>query len=135
MATAVATKSKLRQRIDPLRPTAQNRPREALTGNPSGWKPLELHVLVLPDTPSALSSSGLIHLPDEAVETAWYAQHLGTLVAVGGKAFYDWPEADRLAPGARVHINRYQGQIIEGRDGRKYRLMNDKDILAVEDGS
>jgi co-chaperonin GroES (HSP10) len=121
-----------RRTPDPLKPPLSTELPEPVQGNLSGWRPLECKVLVLPDTPRALTATG-IHIPNATVDREWHAQHLGTLVAVGGLAFQDWPESDRPRPGDRIHLNRYQGQVIEGADGRKYRLMNDVDILAVAD--
>jgi len=100
--------------------------------NTSGFEPLDLRVLVLPDPIEERTSGGII-LPDAKKERDKFAQQLGTLIAVGENA---WEEASgrspnfrRPRPGERIVFSRYGGVLIEGRDGKEYRLMNDIDIV------
>lgn len=108
--------------------------------NRSGFEPLDLRVLVLPDP--AETKVGSILLPDGEVEKKEMAMTFGTLVAVGECAF---SEAGRQArdngasftaprPGDRVVFAKYGGIQIKGKDGEKYRLMNDEDIIGREQG-
>ena len=102
--------------------------------NESGIRPVEYKILVLPD-PIEEKTAGGIFKPDQTHERESWAQVKGTLVAAGGRAFEDFPEDERgnLAPGARVYFAKYQGILIEGADGKEYRLCNDKDIGGVID--
>lgn len=100
--------------------------------NTSGFAPLDLRVLVLPDPIEEKVRS--IIMPDSVIEQKKWAQARGTLVAVGDNA---WEEAKARAPGFappcpgdRILYGKYSGQTIEGADGRQYQIMNDDDILA-----
>jgi chaperonin GroES len=100
--------------------------------NTSGFEPLDLRVLVLPDDVETKTSGGII-IPDMTGEREKYAMIFGTLVAVGENA---WEEAaarsakfDKPAPGDRVVYAKYGGIEIKGRDGKQYRLMNDEDVI------
>jgi co-chaperonin GroES (HSP10) len=104
--------------------------------NASGFVPIDKRVLVLPD--EAPVKIGSLYMPDSKVERDKFAQCDATLVAVGETA---WAEAtseaarhglEFTAPAAgdRVLIQKYGGTMLEGRDGKQYRIMNDDDILA-----
>lgn len=100
--------------------------------NTSGFEPLDLRVLVLPD-PVEVKTAGGIIIPDATGEREKYAMMFGTLVAVGENA---WEEAAgrsasfvKPVPGARVVYAKYGGIEIKGRDGKQYRLMNDEDVV------
>jgi co-chaperonin GroES (HSP10) len=58
----------------------------------------------------------------------------GTIVAVSPMAFKfeDWPEGYRKpGVGARVAYVQHAGKLIEGQDGKEYRIITDKDVMAV----
>ena len=97
--------------------------------NKSGIRPVEYKILILPDSVEETTAGGIIK-PLRAHEMEQWAQVKGTLVALGGKAFIDFPEAERevLKPGARVYYRKYEGIVIPGADGEEYRLCNDKDV-------
>lgn len=106
--------------------------------NKSGMVPVGTKVLVLPDEVAEKSAGGVI-LPESTKETNDFAVCTGTLVAVGGAAFSDWPHSDRVWPGGtpkvgdRVFMAKYAGVVIEGKhDGRRYRLCQDTDIAGME---
>lgn len=101
--------------------------------NPSGISPLDLRVLVLPDTIEKKSAGGII-LPDANIDQKKAAQCKATLIEAGENA---WEEAAARSlnfikpqPGARILISKYGGIEVEGKDGVKYRLMNDEDVTA-----
>jgi co-chaperonin GroES (HSP10) len=100
--------------------------------NTSGLRPVEYKILILPDAVEETSAGGIIK-PSKAHETEQWAQVKGTLVAIGGKAFIDWPDEERevLKPGARVYYRKYEGIVISGADGEEYRLCTDKDVGGV----
>lgn len=103
--------------------------------NTSGFDPLDLRVLILPDTAEKITAGGII-LPEAEVDKKAMAMTFGTLVAAGVNA---WEEAasrseafQRPVVGDRVVFAKYGGIEIKGRDGVKYRLMNDEDIVGRE---
>lgn len=105
--------------------------------NRSGMKPLCDKVVVLCDQASAITKGG-IHIPDDIKERTGFAALSGVLVAVGDQAFaYDharlvkW-EGDRPKVGDRVFFQKYSGIEHYGKDGLMYRLMEDRQISAVE---
>jgi len=57
----------------------------------------------------------------------------GVLVAISPLAFTydDWKGANPPKVGDEVLFAKYAGAVVDGKDGKKYRLTNDKDIAAV----
>ena len=99
--------------------------------NESGILPVEYKVLILPDEVPEKTESGILYRPETAREKEQWAQVKGELVEVGGNAFEDWKG---IAPqvGERVMFAKYAGiRDVEGADGKKYQICNDKDIIAV----
>lgn len=103
--------------------------------NTSGMQPLDLRVLVLPDSPEKITKGGII-LPEPEVDKKAMSMTFGTLIAVGDNA---WEEAASRSPsfvrpvaGDRVIFAKYGGVIIKGKDGVDYRLMNDEDVIGRE---
>ena len=103
--------------------------------NHSGIRPVEYMVLVAPKKVEEQTASG-IYLPDSHKEKEQHAQKEGVLIAVSPLAFnYDtWPDdADKPRVGQRVLFFRYQGDEVEGVDGKTYWLLKDKAIAGVYD--
>ena len=102
--------------------------------NESGILPVEYKVLVQPVEVDEKTKGGII-LPDEKKERDQFAQMQGTLVACSPHAFSyeDWQVApdQKPKPGDRVLFAKYAGAVVDGKDGKKYRLVNDKDVAAV----
>lgn len=101
---------------------------QAITG--PGIRPVEYRVLVEPDEVEKVTAGGII-VPDITAERQQAAAIRGTVVSLGAQAFSDWPEEDRLIPGARVLMKKYAGEVAEGLDGKQNRLVQDKEILGV----
>jgi co-chaperonin GroES (HSP10) len=99
--------------------------------NTSGYHPVEYKCVFKPDVIEEVSKGG-IALPPDVVNKEQGMQCDGTLVAAGATAFQDWPRDGKPQVGARVMIAKYAGIQIKGKDEKVYRLVNDKDILAVE---
>lgn len=105
--------------------------------NESGREPIGTKVLVATDWVDDTTKSGLIQLTADLVERMSLAVTTGTLVAIGGGSFSDWPTSDKAWPGRspkvgdRVDLAKYAGILIEGADGRHYRLCQDVDIAAI----
>lgn len=104
--------------------------------NKSGILPTEYNVLILPDEVEEVTKGGII-LTAQTQESDQHAAVEGTLVAMSPLAFTyeDAPEWSRHKPklGQKVIIARYGGNLFDGKDGKKYRLLKDKDILAVRE--
>lgn len=102
--------------------------------NESGIYPVEYKCLVAPVEVAEKSKGGIL-LPDEKKERDQFAQMEGTLVAASPHAFSyeDWKVAEdqKPKPGHRVLFAKYAGAVVDGKDGKKYRLVNDKDIAAI----
>lgn len=101
--------------------------------NTSGFRPLDVRVLVLPDPVEEKTKGGII-LPDEHKERQKYATMKGTLIAVGANAFAEASANPGFAapkPGERVLIGKYGGAIITGDDDKEYRIMNDEDVIGT----
>jgi co-chaperonin GroES (HSP10) len=107
-------------------------PAEA-NNHPCGLDPVEFNVIIEQDAVEEVTKGGL-HLPTQTQEKEKNMATRGTIVAVSPLAFtYDeWPEGSRKpGVGARVAFVQHAGAFIEGRDGKKYRVVKDKDIVAV----
>lgn len=106
-----------------------------------GITPTEYKVLVRPATDDGtikLKSGLTLYKPDETRERDQHASMEGELVAVSPLAFgYEtWPEgAHKPSPGDAVIFAKYSGIIVKGNDGVEYRLMNDKDVVAVREAA
>lgn len=102
-------------------------------GNSSGIRPTEFKVLILPSEVAGMIGS--IHIPDEHKDRAQFAQQEGVIVALAPLAFtYDeWKgvEDQKPKPGDRVLFAKFAGFEHKGKDGKKYRVVNDKDVSAV----
>jgi chaperonin GroES len=103
--------------------------------NTSGLAPLDLRVLVLPDTAETVTKGGII-LPESTAEQKRMAMMFGTLVAIGENAWEEavarGPHFNRPKPGDRVVFAKYGGIVVTGKDGKDYRLMNDEDVVGRE---
>lgn len=102
--------------------------------NESGVLPTEYKVLISVDALDSKTKGGII-IPEVTQERQQFAQMQGTLVAVSPWAFSyeNWTghEDAKPKPGDRVMFAKYSGADIDGKDGKKYRLINDKDVTAV----
>lgn len=100
--------------------------------NNSGLKPLEFNVLVKPDTVEERTAGG-VFLPDAAKDREKHAATKGTIIALAPLAFEDimsddeaWPK-----PGDRCLISRHAGVFVKGEDDVEYRIVKDKDVVAL----
>jgi chaperonin GroES len=100
--------------------------------NESGILPSEFKVLIAPKTVEEKTKGGII-IPDQTKERDQFAQMEGVLVAISPLAFTyaDWNDASPPKVGDRVLFAKYAGANVTGKDGKEYRIANDKDIAAV----
>jgi co-chaperonin GroES (HSP10) len=101
--------------------------------NESGIIPTEFCVVVQMD--AAPEKVGSLYMPQTVTDRDQLAADEGTLVAVSPVAFNyaDWPEGARKPEvGDRVIFRKYAGLLRKNeRNGRDFRLLNDKDIVAI----
>jgi len=101
-----------------------------------GLDPVEFNVLIAVDEAPSVTRGGII-IPENARESERLASMKGLLVEVSPLAFdySDWPDGSRKpTPGDTVLFAKYGGILVDGDDGRQYRVCKDKDILAVYKG-
>lgn len=104
--------------------------------NTSGINPIEYNVLVKQDEVG--EKKGGIYLPTEVMDKEKFAQTRGVIVAASPMAFSfdDWPPGEaKPKAGDKVAFARHTGTFVEGLDGVEYRVVKDKDIVAIIDGA
>lgn len=103
--------------------------------NPTGIEPTEFKVLVLQDeVKETFEKAPSIIRADETKERDKYAAMTGKMIAVSPLAFtYErWPDGARKPRvGDAVVFAKYSGVTVTGSDGVEYRVMEDKDIIAI----
>ena len=97
--------------------------------NKSKLQPVEFKILVELDNVDEKTSGG-IYIPMTLRDRQQMMQVEATLVAHGGNAFEDWAGTIPIV-GDKVYVAKAAGYVVIGLDGKKYQLMNDKDIAAV----
>jgi co-chaperonin GroES (HSP10) len=99
---------------------------------PHGLTMYGFNVLVKPK--AVEEKIGNIFIPDEHKDKLEYSITEGELVALSAVAFtYErWPDGTRLPQvGDHVTFGKFVGAKVKGNDGVEYRVMEDKEILAV----
>lgn len=100
--------------------------------NKSGIFPLEYKVLILPDMKEEKTAAGIV-LTTATREKEEMAEIEGELISAGPLAFEEWDVKPNI--GATVLFAKYAGVYTKGNDGKNYRLINDKDVLAIRERS
>ena len=98
-----------------------------------GISPVEYNVVVIPEEVEEKTSGGII-LVANTKEQEQTASMRGRLVDASPLAFnYDeWPQfARKPQVGDAVMFAKYAGVLIKGADEKEYRVLKDKDIMAV----
>lgn len=98
--------------------------------NSSGIEPLDLKVLVRPDTADKVSAGGII-IPDATADRQKFAVVKATLIEAGSNAFKEWGLGNAPKAGARILMAQYAGARVKGQDEADYVLMNDEDVIAL----
>ena len=93
-------------------------------------KPVEYKVLVKPIEVEKKTKGGII-LPDETHDREQFAQQEGVLVAVSDDAFTNPTWLNPPKVGDTVLYDKYSGCTVTGRDGVKYRLINDRELGGI----
>lgn len=104
--------------------------------NASGIYPIRDLVLILPEQ-EVEHKDTIIIIPESIKQNERSAQVFGTLVAVGDVAFsyedknYGSKIREKMVPGTRVMFAKYHGIVVQGEDGKDYRLLQDDDVAAI----
>ena len=98
--------------------------------NTSGIYPAGHRILVLPDEVEHKTASGIVLATASQQQREEMAQVDGVLIAVGTNAWHD-QAAPFAVVGQRVMFGKYTGIVREGKDGKKYRVLSDLDVVAV----
>lgn len=96
-----------------------------------GIRPVEYYVVIAPEATEERTKGGII-LTASKRETDEIATQRGRIVAMSPLA---WTFADGDAHAGKVGdvvlFGRYAGSLVEGADGRNYRICRDKDVAAI----
>jgi co-chaperonin GroES (HSP10) len=101
--------------------------------NTSGIQPIEFNVVLFQDPVQDRTPGGLMK-PADTIEREKHSTTRGTIIAVSPLAFNEdiMPAGCvKPAPGDRVAIAKHAGTFIDGLDGKEYRIVKDKDVVAV----
>ena len=101
--------------------------------NVSGITPLLNRVLLKPLFVVNKSAGGIILATDEMSEREQMANTTGEVVAIGDLAFQGEYEAPPFKVGDKIIFAKYAGLMYVGKDGNKYRMINDDDITGILD--
>lgn len=91
--------------------------------HPTGWR-----VLIMPLEIEEKTESGIILGTTENFDREQLSNTTGLVVEVG-PACNAWCKV-----GDRIVFGKYSGLLYLGKDGKKYRIINDEDCVAVLDG-
>lgn len=97
--------------------------------NESGVMPVGNRLVVYPVPAERTTASGIV-IPDPLAEREDLAQVEAEVVAIGGecwqKSVQPWCKV-----GDHVVIGKYTGIVRAGKDGKSYRIINDRDVIGV----
>lgn len=98
-----------------------------------GIRPIEYNVLIKQDEVEETTTGG-VYIPGQEQDRQKHAQTRGEIIALSPMAFSfdDWPDGEEKPQiGQRVVFGRHAGTFVEGLDGNEYRVVKDKDVVAV----
>jgi len=98
--------------------------------NESGIHPVEYKVLVRPEAVEEKTKGG-IYIPDVTKDKEQDAQIIATVIEVSEMAFSDPDWIVKPQSGDKVYIAKYAGYLVKGKDHVNYRVINDKEIVAI----
>ena len=100
--------------------------------NTSGIHPKGHRILIKPDQVETKTKSGIIVTTENQEAREALAQSYGMVVEMGNTCYHDQPEP-WCKIGDRVAFAKYSGTVSTGKDGIKYRTVNDLEIVSVVD--
>lgn len=114
------------ENAEKVREIAKQEGWKAPVKNTSGFRPRGHAILTLPTK----IYNGPIALPDSVKERFQALEDVVTVIEVGKACWIDEPEP-RAKAGEQVMITKFAGRLIQGQDGKAYRVINDRDIFGV----
>jgi len=100
--------------------------------NTTGITPLLNRVLIKPMIVVNQTASGIIVSTEGMSEREQLGNTTGEVVAVGPEAFNGYAECP-VKQGDKVIMAKYAGLMYVGKDGAKYRMINDDDLTGILD--
>lgn len=99
-----------------------------------GITPLNGTVLLLDEAVEEKTAGG-IYIPDESRDREKYKKQYSQIVDYGPNAWVEYEKLGNEKPprGSWCYIAKYAGTFIDGNDGVKYRIVNDRDIIALKE--
>ena len=101
--------------------------------NVSGITPILNRVLLKPIYVVNKSAGGIILATDEMSEREQLGNTTGEVVAIGDLAFKGEYDTPPFKVGDKIIMAKYAGLMYVGKDGLKYRMINDDDITGILD--
>lgn len=101
-----------------------------MSENTSGWFPALHRVLVLPEELEI--RQGAVYIPEEITLKDEQVQIEGVVIGCGPEVFGDQPNSTVPKIGDTVMFAKLAGFFIKGVDGKRYRMINDLDIVAFK---
>ena len=95
--------------------------------NPCGWR-----VLIKPQEVKDTSKGGIIIATEVSKEREQMGNTTGVVISMGKQCYADEP-APWCKVGDKVIFAKYAGLLYLGKDGKQYRMVNDKDITGTLD--
>jgi chaperonin GroES len=99
--------------------------------NQSGIHPQGHRVLVKPLEIEQRTASGIILATEGQKEREDMSNTTGEVIAMGNDCFPD--QTPWCKPGDRVVFAKYSGLLYQGKDGMRYRIINDDNVVATLD--
>jgi len=100
-----------------------------MSKNTSGIYPLEYKCLVRMKEKAEKTDGGIV-IPEEIRSREAHAIQECELIAIGALAFDDPDWKDCPEVGDILMTDKYPGSPVTGKDGKEYRIINDKEIIA-----
>ncbi len=102
--------------------------------NTSGFDAVEYRIIILPEKVEEITKGGII-IPDKVQDEMQGAKTIATIISCGAKAFDSGTWKDQPKVGDKIVIPTYAGYILNAEqtdDGREYRIILDRDIIAIK---
>jgi co-chaperonin GroES (HSP10) len=100
--------------------------------NESGINPVGWRVLIDPQEVKKVSAGGIILTTEVSEQREQMGNTTGIVVAMGDQCYADEP-APWCAVGQKVIFAKYAGLLYLGKNGKHYRMINDKDVTGTLD--
>ena len=100
--------------------------------NESGINPVGWRVLIKPQEVREVSEGGIILTTEVTKDREQMGNTTGIVVSMGDQCYADEP-TPWCQVGDKVIFAKYAGLLYLGKDGFKYRMVNDKDITGTLD--